>query len=394
MRNVEARRGAAATPKVHVYVHDLRSSGVVRNALAIAARLAQDRPTTLIAGFRDGFFLDQAERGPFAFEALNDGPARGAASRFAAAWRLRKRLGSGDAILLSAGNFGHPTVWAATRGLARVQRLYLMSNEIGRAGRASNGPREWWAEALVKDAAKLMIVSPTVAASPSLAAALQSGKALLIPNGVDVGAARDARRGPPPHLWLEEDVPVVVGVGRLRPQKNFPMLIEAMARARIQRRIRLLILGGGSAEAAAELQGCAEAAGLGEDFELAGETDNVFAWLGPASLFAMSSRYEGSSVALLEALAAGTPVVATRQAGDAAQVLGDGRYGLLADVDDVAGFAEAILKQLSGYRVLPGQRAQDYSIDAMLEAYAQLIGSLALPGAAQPATGTLQPRHA
>ena len=55
---------------VYLYVHDLRSSGVVRNALDFAKRLSQDHPTTLVAGYGQGFFAEEAVRGPFRLKIL------------------------------------------------------------------------------------------------------------------------------------------------------------------------------------------------------------------------------------------------------------------------------------------------------------------------------------
>ncbi|TAJ43589.1 MAG: glycosyltransferase, partial [Chitinophagaceae bacterium] len=73
---------------------------------------------------------------------------------------------------------------------------------------------------------------------------------------------------------------------------------------------------------------------------------------------------EGSSLALLEAMAVGTPVIASRLAGDAPLVLGEGRYGLLVDGDDAGELAGAIQAQLSSAVVRPGNRAQDFALPA------------------------------
>jgi glycosyltransferase involved in cell wall biosynthesis len=88
-------------------------------------------------------------------------------------------------------------------------------------------------------------------------------------------------------------------------------------------------------------------------------------------VFVLPSRWEGSSVALLEAMAVGVPVIASRLAGDAAQVLDEGRYGLLVGGDDRTELARAILVQLSGYAVRPGDRACAYGLPGA--AYLDLI---------------------
>ena len=77
---------------VYLYVHDLRSSGVVRNAIDFAKRLAEDHPTTLVAGYGQGFFADEAARGPFQLKTL--AATSGPMARLTAAGRLRAWLQS------------------------------------------------------------------------------------------------------------------------------------------------------------------------------------------------------------------------------------------------------------------------------------------------------------
>ncbi|HKR90378.1 MAG TPA: glycosyltransferase, partial [Phenylobacterium sp.] len=148
------------------------------------------------------------------------------------------------------------------------------------------------------------------------------------------------------------------------------------------RRLRLAIIGGGAAGEQARLAGLARDAGLGDDFLLAGETGNVFAWLKRAAVFALPSRWETSSLALLEALAAGTPVVASRLAGDAAQVLDEGRYGLLFDGHDPDALAKALLAQAVA-PVRPGDRALAYDLSLTNEAYARLVAEVLAAGRAR-----------
>jgi len=149
------------------------------------------------------------------------------------------------------------------------------------------------------------------------------------------------------------------------------LLIAAVARARQSRRLRLIIIGEGSADEQARMRTLADM--FAEDFLLAGETDNVFAWMARAAVLALPSRWEGSALVLLEAMAVGTPVIASRLAGDAAAVLDEGRYGLLFDGTDREALAQALLRQTSGLRVLPGNRADDYSIDRTSDRYAEVV---------------------
>jgi glycosyltransferase involved in cell wall biosynthesis len=274
-------------------------------------------------------------------------------------------------VILSMGNHGHATAYLACRGLGHVRRIYRISNEVTRGDGLRGALRMHWMERLVADAARIAIVGTALRRAPMLARAIGRGQALEIASGVDGDHARAMAAAPAPHLWHDAEVPVVLGIGRLRPQKNFDLLIEAVGIARAERRLRLVILGDGTGEERSRLEQLAARAGLGEDFLLAGETANVFAWAARAGVFVLPSRWEGSSVALLEAMAVGVPVIASRLAGDAAQVLDEGRYGLLVGGDDRTELARAILVQLSGYAVRPGDRARAYSLPGA--AYLDLI---------------------
>ncbi len=359
---------------VIVYVHDLRSSGVVRNAIDHARRLAQDRPTTLVAGYDVGLFRQEAAAGSFAFHALGARP--GLLPRPVAAVRLRRWLHrQPPSVMMSPGNMGHPTCYWATCGLDHIRRVYCISNEITRDDGLRSAIRLRWMTMLVRDAARIVLVGVAHRTVPLFASALAQGRAVELPNGVDVDLARRLATAPAPHPWLEDSVPVVLTIGRLRPQKNLDLLIAGVGLARRTRRLRLAIIGGGLPAEVERLKMLATAAGIGDDFLLAGETDNVFAWLSRASVFALPSRWEGSSVALLEALAVSAPIVASRRAGDAARVLDEGRHGLLFDGIDPSALAYALLLQTSSDVVRPnGWRPTG---EASIEGYARMIRDVA-----------------
>jgi glycosyltransferase involved in cell wall biosynthesis len=352
-----------------LYIHDFRSSGVVRNALSQARGLAERHRVTLVAGYGQGHFREEAIGAPFETVALAGRP--GPFARTMAVLRLRRWLTAQPAdLLFSAGNMGHPTVYGATRGLA-VRRIYRISSAIARGGGWRDRLRRIGMAMLVRDATRIVLVGAAHRGTPPFVRPLMQGRAVEIANGVDREAAWRLAAAPCPHPWLEEPVPTVVAIGRLRPQKNLARLIEAVAHARQTRRLRLILIGGGAEEERARLLALAGIAKLGADLLMAGETDNVFAWLARASAFALPSLWEGSSMALLEALAVGVPIVAARQAGDAARVLYGGRHGLLVDGCDPVAIGEALLVQVSGQAVRPGDRADAY--EPSVDAYVRLV---------------------
>lgn len=148
-----------------------------------------------------------------------------------------------------------------------------------------------------------------------------------------------------PHRWFEQGDPVILGMGRLEPQKNFALLITALARLQGPHRPRLLILGAGSLKP--DLSALAEALGVAGRVEFTGQVKNVHDYLARAALYVQSSNFEGFPNTLLEALAAGTAVVATDCLTGPRELLDDGRLGELVPVGDTDALAAAIEKTLA-----------------------------------------------
>jgi glycosyltransferase involved in cell wall biosynthesis len=113
--------------------------------------------------------------------------------------------------------------------------------------------------------------------------------------------------------------------------------------------------------------------GIADAIQILEPMANPMPYIARASVLALPSWWEGASNVLLEALACGTPIVASRTAGNAEDVLDFGRYGLLVDPDDAEGMAIALLLQTSSEAQFPGDRASEFCREAMLNAYVDLI---------------------
>lgn len=176
-------------------------------------------------------------------------------------------------------------------------------------------------------------------------ARLDADAVTVVRNPVITDSMLTSAQEPAPHSWLEEDVPVVLGIGRLSRQKDFPTLIKAFAKARDQRELRLIILGDGGDRDA--LQALVKSLGISDSVLMPGFDANPYRWLSPADLFVLSSRWEGSPNALTEALALGVPSVSTRCPSGPDETLQEGRYGRLLAMGDVDAMADAILETLA-----------------------------------------------
>jgi len=153
-------------------------------------------------------------------------------------------------------------------------------------------------------------------------------------------------REPAPHPWLVNGgEPVIVGIGRLTRQKDFPTLIRAFAAVRKKLPCRLIILGEGKDRD--DLEHLAKRLSQSEQIAMPGFVENPYAYLKRAAMFVLSSAWEGSPNALTEALALGVPVVATNCPSGPREILKDGTIGRLVPVGDPDALAEAILATLS-----------------------------------------------
>ena len=181
----------------------------------------------------------------------------------------------------------------------------------------------------------------------------------------------------------------VVTTARLDKQKGIDVLLRAWAKVeRIEKTLKLVILGGGPQES--ELKRLSESLEVADSVEFKGMVHNVAEYLRTADLFILSSRAEGLSNALLEAMSYGIPCIATKVGGNT-EMLGEedkeirlGEYviaknGLLVNPDDVKGLSEAILYLLRHQeeREELGRRSrsfikENYSIDLIADKYIAL----------------------
>jgi len=185
----------------------------------------------------------------------------------------------------------------------------------------------------------------------------------------------DQAAQPVEHPWLAPDQPpVVLGVGRLEPQKDFATLLRAFAILRQQRPCRLLILGEGKQRG--ELQQLADELGISADFALPGFVANPYAWMARVRVLAMSSTWEGFGNGVAEALAVGTPVVSTDCPSGPAEILEDGRWGELVPVRDYQALAAALAKTLDspGDKARLQQAAQRFTLGNSATRYLEIMG--------------------
>ena len=191
----------------------------------------------------------------------------------------------------------------------------------------------------------------------------------------------ELREEAPDHPWLAVgDIPVIIGIGRFVAEKDFPLLLDAFAKVRQERQVRLIFLGGDftahdQRSLKTQLLEQAEQLGVAGDIDMPGFVDNPFAYLSKAGVFVLSSACEGFGNVLVEALLCGCPVVSTDCPGGPAEILENGKYGELVPVGDKRGLADAICRALDAplNREFLRTRGSEFSVEVSVDKYRRLL---------------------
>ena len=374
-------------PDLAILLASYGDGGVERSLVRLAGGLAATGiEVDLLLTRRDGPYLEQLHP---AVQRV-DLRAFDAAPAPALARYLRSRR---PAVLLSSKEENDALaagaqVIAAATGTRIAMRL--ATNFLARA----EGRRLWpWQRrrafarlrARYARADLLLAVSHDLASQMAALLEVPAARIAVVRNPAFDPAILAKATGPAPHPWLADPaVPVILGIGGLRRQKDFPTLLRAFAHLRRERPARLVILGRG--RQAARLQRLARRLGVAADVTLGGFVANPYPYLAHASLFALSSRWEGFGNVLVEALALGTPVVATDCRSGPREILEDGALGPLVPPGDAKALAAAMGRVLSA--PLPAARlragAERYTLAASVADYAAALGLHDTPVTATP----------
>ena len=182
---------------------------------------------------------------------------------------------------------------------------------------------------------------------------------------------------PPAHKWLiAHTKPVIIAVGRLQYQKNYPMLLNAFALVRQSIDALLIIAGIGDLEN--ELKTQAKQLQIDQFVDFAGFVDNPYPLFKTADLFVLSSHFEGFGIVVAEALACGCSVVSTNCPVGPAEILDNGKYGRLTPLGDTAAFAQAVIETLRNPldKQLLIERSNLFSNETVAKEYDDLLAKL------------------
>lgn len=207
----------------------------------------------------------------------------------------------------------------------------------------------------------------------------KTSKITVIYNPVDIEhILSEGEREPDEEEYFPSNAKTIVTAGRLVAEKDHATLLRAFQRLTKNVEAELIILGEGELEQS--LKQLAKELRINESVHFLGFKQNPYAYMKRADVFALTSTTEGFGHVLVEALALGTPVVATRCNPGAEEILGDETYGLIAEVGDAAGVAEKLYEILKlspeSYQdiICKGKkRAADFRVTEIVKRYEQLF---------------------
>lgn len=222
---------------------------------------------------------------------------------------------------------------------------------------------------------------------------IDKNKVSVISNPKNIGFIRSLAKESVGHVWLEQKtLPIVITVGRLRVQKNLPLLISAFAKVAEEIPSRLIIVGAGREEG--RLRDFIRSVHAENNVSLTGYMDNPHAFTGKSDIFVSTSLWEGMPNSALEAMACGLPIIASDCSSGPREILAPdtdyrfrlkkgieyAKYGVLTAVNDEDALVQAMMKLLSDaelrakYASLSKERVKDFDSEKIIGEYALALG--------------------
>lgn len=359
--------------RIALFISNMSGAGAQGVMLGLAQGLARrGYPVDMVLARAEGPFLTRL---PESVRVVNLNASRMVASLPALVRYLKREQ---PVAMLSAMNYVNIVALWAHR-LARVPTRLVLSihNPLTYDVQHAQTLRDRLLPPLIKRFYNwgdgIVAVSEGITADFAQATGIPVETIRVIYNPVILPELAEKAKAPLDHPWFEPgQPPVLLGVGRLTPQKDFPTLIRAFAQVRQSCPARLLILGEGRERT--NLEALVKQLNLESEVSLPGFKDNPYAYMARAALFVLSSRWEGLGNVLVEAMYCGTPSVATDCPSGPREILKDGQYGSLVPVGNPTALAEAIKRALASQKQPPPPDSwQRFEMNVVVDQYLEVL---------------------
>jgi len=364
-------RSAVQKPRLFLMIDTLRTGGSERQFAALAQALD---PGTINIGLgclrRTGAFLE----GLGELAEFDVGGSfftfRAHRARFALARHLRAQ----KVAIAHSFDFYSNLMMIPVARFAGVPIVIGSHRQLGDL----LSPFQFYGQDMVFRLCDRVVCNSQAAAAQLVNRGLPNRKVVVIPNGLPPEAFADAE----PALPRSPGVVRVGMIGRMNdPVKNYPAFLGAAAKLAAKfPMLEFLLVGDGPLRP--KLEAMARGLGLGERAKFLGERHDIRAVLAATDISVVTSLSESLSNAILESMAAGVPVVATRVGGNP-ELIRDGETGLLVPPGNEDGLVEALERLLEqpSLRAEYGQRGRElasanFTLDQMRKRYEQLYRSL------------------
>lgn len=361
--------------KVALYIPSMNGGGAERVMLALANGLAEkDILVDLVLNKMDGPYLKNASE---KINIVNLNTSRVLSSIIPLAKYLRKEKPD---VILSAMNYVNiVTVLAQLASGSNTKVIVSEHNNLTETkkelsfvkGRILTSLMSW----AYRKANGIVAVSNGVADALTNELKIDRNKITTIYNPIFSEDLIKRSQELILHPWINKTAPpLILGVGRLDPQKDFKTLIHAFKQVFEKQDCNLIILGEG--ELRPELEKLIKSLNLDDNVQLPGFVDNPYAWMSHADLFVLSSIREGFGNVIVEAMACGTPIVSTDCPSGPSEILEDGKWGELVPSGNSDLLAQSIIDSLDNpVKVDVRTRAEFFSVDNAVNKYLDIFSS-------------------
>jgi glycosyltransferase involved in cell wall biosynthesis len=363
--------------KIAIYLPTLVGGGAERVFLNLAEGFARKGYSVdFILAQREGYFMDQLPD-CVRLIVLNPIALKAGRSIFSLPALVRYMRQERPLALLTGLHANIIAIWAKKIAGVPLKLVISEHNTFSMQNQMLPiGFRQLMAELVRRNypsADRIIVVSEGAADDLTISARIPRELITVIFNPIITPELEEKAKASIDHPWFKSgELPVILSVGRLTPQKNFPLLLEAFALVRQNIPARLIILGEGQERNS--LESLAKNLGVDEDVKFPGFISNPYPYMVHASAFVLSSSWEGLPTVLAEALYCGIPTIATDCPGGSREILGNGKYGKLVPAGDVKKLAEAIANSLQGINRKPPSESWDrFELNEVVDAYLNVL---------------------